>query len=55
MNVALSRRLAQAMDRGGPTLVQRKRIVAAAQTARTFDDLPQDVKRLVRRLEATRR
>lgn len=52
MTPDLSRRLADAMHIGAATLAQRLRIMAAAQHARTFADLPDDVRELVLRLES---
>lgn len=51
MTPALFRRLARAMDVGGATFEQRERLVDAAQAARTFEDLPPDVRDLVASLE----
>lgn len=51
MRPALSRRIARALDVGGATYVQRRRIVSAAEQARTFGALPADIRALIRRLE----
>jgi hypothetical protein len=50
----LSRRLAAAFAVGLPTAEERERVIAAAEPARvrTVDDLPDEVQRLVRRLES---
>lgn len=47
-------RLARAMDVGGATFEERERIVAAAQRARTFEDLPTSIQELVIQLETPR-
>ncbi|ROO51068.1 hypothetical protein EDC02_5932 [Micromonospora sp. Llam0] len=52
MTPDLSRRLARALDIGAATPEQRERVIAAAQQARTFDQLPEPIRRLVERLEA---
>lgn len=51
MTPDLSRRLARALDVGAATDDERAQVIAAAQHARTFDDLPQPIQQLVRRLE----
>lgn len=51
MTAELFHRLARAMDVGDATLDQRDRIVEAAQSARTFDELPADIQQLVVALE----
>lgn len=53
MRPALSRRLARAMDIGLATVEERRRLTEAAQPWRvaTVDDLPDDMRRLVLRLE----
>lgn len=53
MSPELSRRLAQAA-RHGMTMAERRRIVAAAENARAFADLPADVQRLVVQIETRR-
>lgn len=52
MTPDLSRRLARALDIGAATLEQRESVIAAAQRARTFADLPAEIRALVERLEA---
>lgn len=52
MNLELSHRLGQAMNGRDVGLDERDRLVEAAQTARTFEDLPADVQRLVLEIEA---
>lgn len=51
MTPQLSRRLARALDVGEASPQERTLVVDAAQGARTFDDLPADVRALVVRLE----
>lgn len=51
MRPALSRRLAAAVTVGAATRAERERIIAAAQRARTWADLPADIRALVERLE----
>lgn len=47
----LSQRLARALDLGEATIAQRSTVVAAAQNAQTFHDLPPHVQTLVLELE----
>lgn len=51
MNVELSRRLGRAFYFGRPDPADRLRVIAAAGTADTFADLPDDVRRLVLLME----
>lgn len=54
MSPQLSRRLAAAFAVGFPTPSERERVIEAAQPrrVRTFDDLPDEIRRLVASLEA---
>lgn len=51
MSPQLFLRLARAMDVGAATPQQRNQIIAAAQRARTFEDLPVETRALVELLE----
>lgn len=51
MTPKLFLRLSRAVDVGAATVQERDRITAAAQRARSFEDLPADVRVLVERLE----
>ncbi len=51
MRPTLSRRLARAVDIGQATADERARIMTAAAGARTFGDLPADIRDLLVELE----
>lgn len=53
MSPILSRRLAAAFAVGFPTVEEREQVLAAAEPGkvRSFDDLPDEIRRLVVRLE----
>lgn len=53
MDIALSRRVAQAFLNGRPTMATRQAIIAACQRADTFDDLPEADRHLIEELEGS--
>jgi hypothetical protein len=51
VNTRIFNRIAEAMHKGRPSPAQRKRVVDAAQDVQSFNDLPADVQKLIKRWE----
>lgn len=51
MTPELSRRVAHAMNRGFPSLDERKQILAALEGAQEFKDLPKEIRKLIKSFE----